>query len=62
MVKASHEVKEALGETFFFHPNPAVRRLITIGTPFRDCYFANSTTAWLGSKLITLPQDAGSRW
>jgi hypothetical protein len=56
VVKASHEVKEDLGETFFFHPNPAVRRLITIGTPFRGSHFANSTTAWLGSKLITLPK------
>ncbi len=56
VVKASHEVKETLGETFFFHPNPAVRRLITIGTPFHGSHFANSTTAWLGSKLITLPK------
>jgi hypothetical protein len=55
-VKASHEVKETLGETFFFHPNPAVRRLITIGTPYHGSHFANSTTAWLGSKLITLPK------
>ncbi|HEX4142619.1 MAG TPA: alpha/beta hydrolase [Pirellulales bacterium] len=56
VVKASHEVKQSLGETFFFHPNPAVRRLITIGTPFRGSHFANSTTAWLGSQLITLPK------
>ena len=33
-----------------------MRRLITIGTPFRGSHFANSTTAWLGSKLITLPK------
>ncbi|HTU26376.1 MAG TPA: alpha/beta fold hydrolase [Pirellulales bacterium] len=56
VVKASHEVKEALGEAFFFHPNPAVRRMITIGTPFRGSHFANSVTAWAGSKLITLPK------
>ena len=30
--------------------------MITIGTPFRGSKFANSTTRWLGSKLITLPQ------
>ncbi len=55
-MKASDEVKQALGETFFFHPNPGVRRLITIGTPFHGSHFANSTTAWVSSKLITLPK------
>jgi hypothetical protein len=30
--------------------------VITIGTPFRGSEFANSTTRWLGSKLISLPQ------
>ena len=32
------------------------RRVITIGTPFRGSTMANSTTRWLGSKLIKLPQ------
>ena len=30
--------------------------MITIGTPYRGSEFANSTTRWLGSKLITLPK------
>lgn len=56
LVKASPEVKHTLQDTFFFRPNPAVRRLITIGTPFRGSDMANSTTAWVGRKLITLPK------
>jgi hypothetical protein len=55
-VKAPPDTKENLAETFFFRPNPSVRRVITIGTPFRGSKAANSTTRWLGAKLITLPQ------
>ncbi len=56
MVKASPEVKHTLEDTFFFHPNSGVRRLITIGTPFRGSDVANGTAAWVGRKLITLPK------
>jgi len=55
-VKAEEDTKEELAETFFFRPNPSVRRVVTIGTPFRGSKVANSTTRWLGSKLIKLPQ------
>lgn len=55
LVKASLESKRDLADTFFFRPNPCVRRVITIGTPFRGSTMANSTTRWIGSKLITLP-------
>jgi pimeloyl-ACP methyl ester carboxylesterase len=56
LVKATDETRRELGDAFFFRPNPAVRRVITIGTPFRGSEFANSTTRWLSSKLIKLPQ------
>jgi hypothetical protein len=56
LVKASPDVKHTLEETFFFKPNTGVRRLITIGTPFRGSDAANGTTAWVGRKLITLPK------
>jgi pimeloyl-ACP methyl ester carboxylesterase len=56
LVKASDETRRHLAGTFFFRPSPSVRRVITIGTPFRGSEFANSTTRWLGSKLIKLPQ------
>jgi pimeloyl-ACP methyl ester carboxylesterase len=55
-VKAEPDAKQDLADTFFFRPNPSVRRVITIGTPFRGSNMSNSTTRWLGSKLITLPQ------
>ena len=56
LVKASSETRHDLEETFFFRPNPSIRRVITIATPFRGSKVANSTTRWLGSKLIKLPQ------
>ncbi len=55
LVKASPETREVLGETFYFHANPSVKRVITIGTPHRGSEFANETTRYLGRKLITLP-------
>lgn len=55
-VQASNEVRLGLESTFFFHPNPSVRRVITIGTPHRGSNFANSTTRFIGSRLITLPK------
>ncbi len=49
---AEEELREGLEQTFFFDPNPSVRRVITIGTPHRGSEFANDTTRWLGRKLI----------
>jgi pimeloyl-ACP methyl ester carboxylesterase len=60
LVKAPNDTREKLAATFFFRPNPAVRRVITIGTPFRGSPAANSTTRWLGSKLIKLPKMLAS--
>lgn len=45
-----------LRELFYFSPNPSVRRVISIATPFSGSEFANSTTRWISKKLITLPQ------
>jgi len=56
LVKASRQTRDDLAEAFFFRPNPSVRRVITIATPFRGSQFANSTIRWLGSKFIRLPQ------
>lgn len=50
------EVKAHLQQVFFFHPNPAVRRVITIGTPHRGSDFANNITRWLSHKLVSLPR------
>jgi pimeloyl-ACP methyl ester carboxylesterase len=56
VIQASYETKKKLASTFFFRPTLSVRRVITIGTPFRGSEFSNSTTRWIGSKLIKIPQ------
>ncbi len=59
-VKAEPEVRENLRNTFFFEPNPSVRRVVTIGTPHRGTRFSNQTTQWLLGKLISLPKRLAS--
>ena len=56
LVKASPGERRHLQDVFFFRPEPAVRRLITIATPHRGSYFANDTTRWLANELINLPK------
>jgi pimeloyl-ACP methyl ester carboxylesterase len=55
-LKADAEVREKLRQTFYFRPNPSIRRVVTLGTPHRGSDFSNQTTQWLLSKLISLPQ------
>jgi triacylglycerol esterase/lipase EstA (alpha/beta hydrolase family) len=55
-IKADDETKGHLAATFYFEPNPAVQRVVTISTPHRGSKFANTTTRWLGRKLIELPE------
>jgi hypothetical protein len=52
---AEGELRDSIAQTFFFDPNPSVRRVITIGTPHRGSEIANDTTRWLGRKLISIP-------
>ena len=47
---------ELLRETFYFNPNDAIRRVISIATPFQGSSFANNATRWVSKKLFTLPQ------
>ncbi len=54
-IQASDEVKVRLARMFYFHPHPAVRRVVMIATPHRGSRFSNATTQWLSNKLITLP-------
>jgi pimeloyl-ACP methyl ester carboxylesterase len=55
-LEADLETRRALASTFFFRPNPSVRRVVTIGTPHRGSQFSNRVTRYLGDKLITLPR------
>jgi pimeloyl-ACP methyl ester carboxylesterase len=56
LIEAKPKIERELKETFFFHPNPSVRRVVTIATPHRGSEFSNLTTQWLSSKLIRLPR------
>lgn len=49
------ESLKILHDTFFFEPNPAVKRVITIATPLHGSQLANPATKWAGQKLFTLP-------
>ena len=54
-LQAEEEVRRKLAQTFFFHPNPSVSRVVTIGTPHRGSHFANDLTRWLSHKLVSVP-------
>ena len=54
-LNADEDVVRSLAGTFFFSPNPSVRRVVTLGTPHRGSEFSNGVTQWLGHKLIKLP-------
>ena len=55
-IVAEPDVRQRLDETFFFLPNPSIRRVVTIGTPHRGSRFSNWTTQWLVDRVIELPQ------
>ncbi len=53
--KMDPKMKEEIGKWFFFEPNPSVRRVITIATPFQGSEAANDLTKWFAHRLISLP-------
>ena len=55
-LKADPEDRARLAKAFYFHPNPSVKRVITIGTPHRGSDFANDYTREIGRRLIVLPE------
>ena len=55
-LKADPDTVRALATTYFFRPNPSVRRVVTLGTPHRGSPFSNDLTRWAGDKLIMLPR------
>ena len=54
-VKGDEVERQRLAAALFFHPNRAIKRVVTIGTPHRGSDYANDYTRWVGRKLITLP-------
>ncbi|MCE5267518.1 MAG: alpha/beta fold hydrolase, partial [Planctomycetaceae bacterium] len=55
-IKTEPGVREKIAETFYFQPNPSIRRVVTIATPCRGSTFSNQTTQWLLGQLIHLPE------
>jgi len=55
-LKADEQTREKLARVVYFHPNPSVKRVITLGTPHMGSEFANDYTRWLSRNLISLPQ------
>ena len=56
-IKADPKARQKLDETFFFQPNPSIRRVVTIGTPHRGSTFSNQTTQWLLGQADPLAAD-----
>ena len=54
------ETKANFRSWFFFEPNPSVRRVITIATPFRGSEYANGFTQWLADRAISIPKTVAS--
>lgn len=55
-LKATPEDRARLAKAFYFHPNPSVKRVITLGTPHKGSDFANDYTREISRRLITLPE------
>lgn len=55
-LEADESLRSELAGTYFFQPNPSVRRVVTIGTPHRGSEFSNNFTRWVGAKLIDAPR------
>jgi pimeloyl-ACP methyl ester carboxylesterase len=55
-VKADDKTRQKLAETFYFQPNPSIRRVVTIGTPHRGSKLSFQTTQWLLERLVDMPQ------
>ena len=56
-VKGDEVERQRLAASLFFHPNSAIKRVVTIGTPHRGSNYSNDYTRWVGRKLIKLPSS-----
>ncbi|MHB8902465.1 MAG: esterase/lipase family protein, partial [Thermoguttaceae bacterium] len=55
-VKADPEERAKLESSLFFHPDPSIRCVVTLGTPCRGSKMSNDVTRWFTDKLIRMPQ------
>ncbi|MDO5566370.1 MAG: alpha/beta fold hydrolase, partial [Planctomycetia bacterium] len=53
--KLEQDTRSELSKWFFFEPNPSVRRIVTIATPFEGSRAANSVSQWFAQRMISIP-------
>jgi hypothetical protein len=54
-LKADRDTIDRVRNVFFFEPVSAVKRVVTIASPFSGSEFANGTARWFSHKFFTLP-------
>ena len=50
------ETTARLRSWFFFEPDPSIKRVITLATPFKGSNYANDFTQWVAGQAIAAPQ------
>jgi len=55
-LRASDEERARLAKCFYFHPNPSVKRVVSLGTPHRGSSFASTSVRDISRRLIVLPE------
>jgi pimeloyl-ACP methyl ester carboxylesterase len=53
---APESIKTELQMALYFHPDPGIKRVVTIASPHRGSAYSNGATQWLGRRLIQLPE------
>lgn len=56
-LKATTAQQQKLAKVYFFNANPSIKRVITIGTPFRGSENATDAVRFAGQKFIKLPES-----
>lgn len=54
------EARNKIQDWFFYEPNPSIKRVITIATPFKGSKYANTFTKWIADRAISVPQTVAS--
>ncbi len=56
-LRATPQEQDKLAKLFFFNANPSIKRVITIGTPFRGSENSTDAVRYAGQKFIKMPQS-----
>lgn len=54
-LKATPQEQEKLAKLYFFNANPSIKRVVTIGTPFRGSENSTEAVRYAGQKFIKMP-------